>query len=71
MDTETNKLVTRRFIEEVVNTGKIERLAEFVSPDWRDSNDRTGQAAGLDSVRAHILGVRQTFPDLHRGAANR
>jgi predicted ester cyclase len=65
MNTETNKLVTRRFIEEVVNTGNVERLADFISPDWRESNDRTGQTAGLDSVRAHVLGVRQTFPDLH------
>ena len=65
MNTETNKLVIRRFIEEVVNTGNVERLADFISPDWRESNDRTGQTAGLDSVRAHVLGVRQTFPDLH------
>ncbi len=65
MNTETNKLVTRRFIEEVVNTGDVERLAEFVSPDCRESNDPTGQAVGLDSMRAHVQGVRQTFPDLH------
>lgn len=65
MNTETNKLVIRRFIEEVINTGNVERLAEYISPDWCESNDRTGQAVGLDSVRAHVLGVRQTFPDLN------
>ena len=58
------KLVIRRFIDEVVNTGDLEHLAEFVSADCRESNDPTGQAVGLDSMRAHVRGVRTTFPDL-------
>ena len=32
-ETERNKLVTRRLVEEVVNTGDTSRIAEFVSPD--------------------------------------
>jgi len=65
MNIETNKLIARGFIEEIVNTGNVMRLAEFVSPNCRESNDATGQAVGLDSMRAHVLGVRQTYPDLH------
>jgi predicted ester cyclase len=64
MSLEMNKLVTRRFLKEVVNTGNVERLAEFISPGRRETNDSTGQAVGLDSMRAHVLGVRQTYPDL-------
>ena len=65
MSLEMNKLVTRRFLKEVVNTGNVERLAEFISPDCRETNDPTGQAVGLDSMRAHVLGARPTYPDLH------
>jgi predicted ester cyclase len=64
MSTELNKLVVRRFLEEVVNTGDVGRLAEFVSPDCNESNDPTGRSTGLESMRAHVLGVRTTYPDL-------
>ncbi len=53
MSTDKNKLLVRRFYEEVVNTGDVDKLAEFVSPD---------QLAGW---KEHVLGVRTTYPDLH------
>lgn len=65
MSLEDNKRVARHFLEEVVNTGEVDRLADFIAPDCRESNDPTGQAVGLASMRAHVLGVRQTYPDLH------
>ena len=32
MKTEANKLLLRRFYEEVVSTGSVEHIGEFVSP---------------------------------------
>ncbi len=46
------KHVVRQFIETVVNTGDLDRAAEFVGP------------AALDEIRQHIRGVRSTYPDL-------
>ncbi|PWG67831.1 hypothetical protein DEM28_26435, partial [Enterobacter mori] len=43
----------------------VDRVAEFVSADCRESNDPTGRAVGIENMRAHVLGVRQTYPDLH------
>lgn len=60
-----NKLLIRRFIEEVVNTGDTGRLAEFIAPDFRDQNGPSGRAAGIEGCRQHILAVRATYPDLH------
>jgi predicted ester cyclase len=65
MTAERNKLVVRGFLEEVINTGDVERLPEFISPDCRETNDPTGRSVGLESMRAHVLGVRQTYSDLH------
>jgi predicted ester cyclase len=61
---EDNKRLVCRFIEEILNTGNTGALADFISPDCRESNDPTGKAVGLDSMRAHVVGVRQTYPDL-------
>ncbi len=63
-DPEANKRVARRFIEEVVNTGDVGRLAELVSPGCRESSDPSGRAAGLDGMREHVLGVRRVYGDL-------
>ena len=60
-----NKLLIRRFIEEVVNTGNVDTLSDFIAPDYIDNYDKTGQSHGLEGAKAHVLGVRQTYPDLH------
>src|SRR3972149_5075851 len=60
-----NKRLVRRYIEEVVNTGNVDTLADFISPDYKETGDRTGQASGLEGAKGHILGVRRTYPDLH------
>ena len=38
MSTADNKRLVRRYVEQVVNTGNVERLAEFISPDYRETN---------------------------------
>jgi len=65
MSTTENKLLVRRFIEQVVNTGDTGRLQEFVAPDYRELNDASGRIAGIEGCRRHIVAVRTTYPDLH------
>ena len=38
MPEEENKLLVRRYLEEVVNTGDVGRLAEFIAPDYVEVN---------------------------------
>jgi predicted ester cyclase len=64
MSLAANKRLVRRFIEDVVNSGDVTHLAEFVSPDFREPLDTTGQSRGLEGMKRHVLAVRQTFPDL-------
>jgi predicted ester cyclase len=47
------KLVARRLIEIVVNTGDLGQIAEFVAPSIAEEMTR------------HIEGVRLTYPDLN------
>jgi predicted ester cyclase len=61
---EQNKEVVRRYIEEVFNTGDVERLTEFVSPDYVEVYENQEYPIGLEGAEQHVLGVRSAFPDL-------
>lgn len=65
MSTEENKGVVRRYLEEVVNTGDVDRLAEFISPNCCAVGEETGPARGLEEAKQHVLGLRRTYPDFH------
>ena len=65
MSIEENKLLVRRYYEEVVNTGDVDRVGEFVSPDYVEVYNNVRHPVGLEGAKEHILGVRKTYPDLH------
>ena len=65
MSTRENKQLVQRYIEEVVNTGDVGKLAEFIAPDYVVINDKTGRSSGIEGAKRHILAVRRTYPDLH------
>lgn len=62
---EQNKVLVRRYIEEVVNTGNVDRIAEFISSDYIEVHDNIEHPIGVEGAKEHILGVRRTYPDLH------
>lgn len=60
-----NKQLVRRFIEEVVNTGDVDTMADFVSSDCVETDGKVRVVSGVEGMREHVGGVRRTFPDLH------
>lgn len=64
MNLEANKRITRRFYEEVVSTGAVERVPEFVSPDCVEVDGQSRIASGIEGMKDHIRGVREVYPDL-------
>jgi predicted ester cyclase len=56
-----NKSLARRLLEEVGNTGAVERLPEFIAGDCR-MPQTTMQ--GLAWVREHLLTFRRCYPDM-------
>ena len=65
MSIEDNKLLIREYIEKVVNTGNVNDIEKYISPDYYEGNKPEGQIVGIEGAKQHILGVRQTYPDLH------
>jgi predicted ester cyclase len=64
MSSDANKKVVRRFYEEVVRDGKVELLRELVADDYTEVMDGVRHQVGLEGAEAHVLGVRETYPDL-------
>jgi predicted ester cyclase len=60
-----SKTLVRRYYEEVVNTGNVDQLAEFISPAFVEVHNNTRHPIGLEGAKEHVLGVRETYPDLH------
>ena len=65
MSIDDNKNLIRRFIEDVINTGNVDELDEIISPNYVEVHRGTQHSIGIEGAKEHILGVRQTYPDLH------
>ena len=59
-----NKDLVRRFIQEVVNTGNTGQIGEYLADNYTEVFDNIRYPIGLEGARAHIAGVRATYPDL-------
>lgn len=60
-----NKQLVRRYYEEVVNTGDISSIENFIGQEYTEVHEGKRHVIGIDGAKAHVLGVRQTYPDLH------
>ncbi|MFO1513808.1 MAG: ester cyclase [Verrucomicrobiota bacterium] len=61
MSTTSNKLLARRFLEQIVNTGEVDRLHEFLAPGFVASY---ANSRGIKWAREHILTFRHCYPDM-------
>ena len=64
MTIDENKLLVRRFIEEIINTGNVDAIEHFIAPDYTEVHEGKKHPIGIQGAKEHILGVRQTYPDL-------
>lgn len=54
-------LLACRFLEEVVNTGAVDRLSDFLAPEYVAP---VLGIARIDQAREHLLTFRHSYPDL-------
>lgn len=64
MSLKDNKKIVRKYYEEVVNTGDVGLIESYVSPEYTEVLDGKRHPKGIEGAKAHVLGVRQTYPDL-------
>jgi len=64
LSVEENKALIRRYIAELINTGNVDHVEEFISPDFTEVYAGKRYQVGIQGAREHVIGVRQTYPDL-------
>ncbi|UCG54674.1 MAG: ester cyclase [Dehalococcoidia bacterium] len=64
MEPRDNKIIIRRFIEEIENTGDVSNIREFISEDYVEVHEGERHQIGIQGAIDHVLGVRSVFPDL-------
>ena len=56
-----NKRLARRFLEEVVNNGAVDRFPDFLAPEYVAPDIGV---TGIDQAREHTLAFRRCYPDM-------
>ena len=65
MSVNENKILVRRYINEVINTGNVDHIEQYISPDYVEVHEGKRYELGIKGAKEHITGVRQTYPDLY------
>ncbi len=59
-----NPTVVQRFVEEVINQGRMDSAAQFVCEDVVEQVPLPGQGPGLEGLKDILRQMREAFPDL-------
>jgi steroid delta-isomerase-like uncharacterized protein len=59
-----NKVVYRRFIDEIFNEGRLEKLDEVLAPSYIYHDAPEGTMPGTEGVKKVVTMFRAAFPDL-------
>ncbi len=61
---QSNAEIVRRFVEEVINRGEIDRAGEFAWEDVLEQVPLPGQGPGLEGLKDILRAFRTGFPDI-------
>ena len=62
---EANKQIIKSYIENILNTGDVSNISSFISSDYTEIYQNKRYPLGIEGAKRHILGVRETYPDLY------
>jgi len=60
-----NLSVLNRFVEEVINQGRLDACDEIVEENFIELDPLPGQQQGREGLKAVIAMMRAAFPDIH------
>jgi len=65
MDLEAMKRFARERVETLFNRGELDRVEEFVTPDFVNHEAWPGEDPGYEGFRLRLRRLREAIPDLH------
>ena len=60
-----NGAIVRRFLEEVINQGRLDEANEIVAEDFIELDPLPGQRQGREGLKEVVGMLRTAFPDMH------
>ena len=57
MSADANRDLVRRWYQEVVSTGDVSRVAEFIAPGYEEVYQNVRYPVAMEGAREHVLGV--------------
>ena len=65
MSTEDNKLLVRRYVEQILNRGNMAVADELLAPNYKRYISPSAVPLTVDVQRQRLAGIRAAFPDWH------
>lgn len=65
MSAEQNKVVVRKFFEELVNKGDLDLINEIIAPNWVNIDARLSPLQGLEGAKKLVTTFRSSFSNIH------
>jgi predicted ester cyclase len=62
---EENRVILRRFVDEVINTGDVGLVPGFVGEEFVDHDPPPGALPDISGIGQAFTRVRESFPDFH------
>jgi steroid delta-isomerase-like uncharacterized protein len=62
---EDNQALVRRYLEEVINQGKLAAIDELDAPDYIGHGIGAPEVKGIEGLKQRLTLLRTAFPDVH------
>ena len=60
-----NKELVAQYIQKILNTGNVASIDDFIDQDYTEIYKNQRYKIGIEGAKKHVLGVIETYPDLH------
>jgi steroid delta-isomerase-like uncharacterized protein len=60
-----NQALVRRYLEEVINQGKLDAIDELVASDYQGHGTGAPEVKGSEGLKQRLTQLRTAFPDVH------
>ena len=59
-----NKDIVRKYIDTILNTGDTNHISDFIAEEYTEIHDGKKYKMGIKGAIDHVVGVRNTYPDI-------
>lgn len=65
MESSAKKQIIKEYIQNVINTGNVSIVHDYLSEDYTEVHGKLREKIGIEEAKERVLGYYKTFPDFH------